>query len=129
MVYLDRGGLLYMVHFTPVSETGPHLNEQQFHETLSHTRYQIWCSHHPYFYIESIRIRMSLLAGAVPIKVQFLPFPESTPFSYLIFDRDTFATGLRNLDFERTRQRLYDDYCAMPLLETAFVSFFDKYSS
>ncbi|MEP7292525.1 MAG: hypothetical protein ABI835_12125 [Chloroflexota bacterium] len=120
---LDRRGFVYMVPFGAVTETGPDLNEDQFNQVLARTQYQIWCSHHPFFYIESLRFRMALLAGALPIKVDFTPFPGNSLFTYLIYGRDNFADGVRGLDFEATRQRFLSDFCAQPSLEAGLLKF------
>ena len=86
---VDPRGLVYMPGTSPYTEKGsPHLNQQQFERVLRQTRYQIWCSHHPYFYMETERFRTSLLTGGVPIRIVHsrAEVPESTPLRYLIME-------------------------------------------
>jgi len=121
---LSRDGFLYLVHFTPVTETGPHLNQEQFFTVLTRTQYKIWCSHHPFFYIESIRFRMALLAGTVPMKVNLDPhraFDQSLPFSYLIHHEDDFHDAINQLDFEETRQKFATEFLEYPSLEASLL--------
>ncbi len=118
---LSRDGYVYLVHFTPVTETGPHLNQAQFHRVLTKTQYKIWCSHHPYFYVESIRFRMALMSGSVPIKVNLKTQyyeTEDFPFTYLIFNEENFYEQIRQLDFIAVREQFASDYQNMPTLES-----------
>ena len=67
---VDPRGFVYMPTLSVYAETGsPHLNQEQFETVLRHTRYQVWCSHHPHFYMEPERFRTSLLTGGIPVKV------------------------------------------------------------
>lgn len=127
--HLSRNGYIYMVHFTPVTETGPHLNQAQFHRVLTRTRYKIWCSHHPYFYVESIRFRMALMSGSVPIKVNLRTQNyenEDFPFRYLIFDETDFYEKMRLLDFTMIRQKFVTDFQQMPTLEVGLLETIQK---
>ena len=129
---LSRDGYVYLVHFTPVTETGPHLNQSQFHRVLTRTQYKIWCSHHPYFYVESIRFRMALMSGSVPIKVNLKTQhyeTEDFPFTYLIFNEEDCYEQIRQLDFMSIRERFAYDFQNMPTLEaglTALIQNLDK---
>ncbi len=68
---VDPTGFAYLPNVAPYTETGsPHLNQGQFEAVLRRTRYQVWCSHHPHFYMEPERFRTSLLTGGVPIKIR-----------------------------------------------------------
>ena len=87
---VDPRGFVYMPAAAPYTETGsPHLNQQQFERVLDRTRYQVWCSHHRYFYMEPERFRSSLLTGGVPVKVvdSRQDTPESAPLGYLMMER------------------------------------------
>lgn len=115
---VDPAGFVYSPYLAPFTESGPHLNEAQIDAVLRHTRYQVWCSHHEHFYMESERFRQSLLAGAVPVKV-LLDAREpnaSLPFAYLLLDEAGFTTALRAFDFAATRRRFTDEYRALPSL-------------
>ena len=127
----DREGLIYLVRFTMVNQDGPHLNENQFLRILRRTRYHVWCSHHRYFYLESIRFRISLLSGAIPIKILMAPSPElkSSLFPYLLHTRESFPSAMREFDFEKVRQRFLDDYCEHPTLESGILNFLDSSGS
>lgn len=115
----DRQGFVYLVHFTPVTETGPHLNQHQFHQVLQKTRFKIWCSHHHHPYVESIRFRLALLAGALPVKIELFPqdFTAQVPFPYLILPEEGFVEQLRTMNFETVRGRFVDEFCQLPRLE------------
>ena len=120
---VDRRGFVYVVHFTPVTETGPHLNQAQLHEVLLRTRYKIWCSHVEHSYVEPIRFRLALMAGAVPIKVNMQPFDitEPLPFANLLLDERDFDKKLGAMDFEETRHKFVDEFKSLPLLETGLL--------
>ncbi|MCB0208455.1 MAG: sulfotransferase family 2 domain-containing protein [Anaerolineae bacterium] len=120
---VDRRGFVYMVHFTPVTETGPHLNQAQLHEVLLRTRYKVWCSHVDHPYVESIRFRLALMAGAVPIKIHMQPFDiaEPLPFSNLMLDEHDFDMKLRAMHFEETQYNFVREFNALPLLETGLL--------
>ncbi|MCB0165369.1 MAG: sulfotransferase family 2 domain-containing protein [Anaerolineae bacterium] len=120
---VDRRGFVYMVHFTPVTETGPHLNQAQLHEVLLRTRYKIWCSHVDHAYVESIRFRLALMAGAVPIKVNMQPFDitEPLPFAHLMLDERDFDKKLRAMHFEETQYNFIREFSSLPLLETGLL--------
>lgn len=125
MCNLSRDGYLYLVHFTPVTETGPHLNQAQFHRVLTQTRLKIWCSHHPYFYVESIRFRMALMSGSLPIKVNLRiqqNRDETYPFDNLVFDEHTFYDDILQLDFEQIRKQFVSEFLAMPTLDSAMLN-------
>jgi hypothetical protein len=123
---LDPAGFVYMPHLSPVTTNGPHINDTQFQRVLEKARYQVWCAHHPGFYVEGERFRRSLLAGAVPIKVNLSPRDPGlmVPFSYLIWQPHDLGEKLRKLDFEATRWQFIDDYCRLPTLEEALDAFF-----
>ena len=122
----DRQGFVYLVHFTPVTETGPHLNQQQFHQVLQKSRFKIWCSHHQYPYIESIRFRLALLAGALPIKIDLFPpdFAQPVPFAELMLPEAEFVERLRGLEFAAARQRFVTEFCQLPSLENSLAQAF-----
>ncbi len=119
----DPSGFVYMPKIAPVTEDGPHINERQLVSTLARTRYQIWCSHHQHFYLESERFRNSLLAGGLPIKVMLHPKDPDLPdlFDYLLFAEDQVATQLRTLDFMSVRDRFIEDFLSLPTLEDSMV--------
>ncbi len=124
--HVDPGGFVYLPQLhTPVLEKGsPHINQEQFERVLQHTRYQIWCSHHDAFYVESERFRMSLLAGSVPVKV--LPDGQQippVPFSYLMIPFRELAARLRTLDFHELRQRFRDDFRQITPLAVGLAGF------
>jgi hypothetical protein len=123
---VDSGGFVYMPHLSPVTTKGPHLNEEQLQRVLDRARYQVWCAHHPGFYLEGERFRRSALAGGVPIKVNLAPRDPGklVPFTYLIFQPHDLSTSLRALDFTALRQQFLDDYCRLPTLEDSLESFF-----
>ena len=125
---VDRQGFVYVVHFTPVTETGPHLNQAQLHEVLLRTRYKIWCSHVDHAYVESIRFRLALMAGAVPIKVNMQPLDitEPLPFSNLMLDERDFDKKLKAMDFEETQHKFIHEFNALPLLETGLLEVLNK---
>ncbi len=119
MEEVDPGGFVYLSRLEAVTEDGPHLNEQQFMAALRHARYQVWCSHHQGFYLEGERFRMSLLAGALPLKILLHPLPDRNrwPFAYLLLDKDDFPAAMRALDPAALWNRFVADFCALPSLE------------
>lgn len=120
---VDPGGFVYMPYLTPFTEDGPHLNEQQLMTVLEHARYQIWCSHHDWFYMEGERFRQSLLAGGVPIKVLASPpdTAQSLPFSYLLVNEEALIETLQAMNFAAVRQRAIAEISALPLLEESLL--------
>jgi hypothetical protein len=117
MQQVDPRGFVYMPGIGKITEKGsPHLNQKQFDAVLRRTRYQVWCSHHAHFYMESERFRMSLLAGSVPVKV--VPDRKAVParllFDYLVLDEEEVAGRLREMDFQAVRRRFRDDFRAVP---------------
>lgn len=120
---VDPGGFVYMPYLTPFTEDGPHLNEQQLLTVLEHARYQVWCSHHEWFYMEGERFRQSILAGGVPIKALASP-PDTTqslPFAYLLVNEEEVAETLQAMDFAAVRQRAIAEICALPMLEESLL--------
>jgi hypothetical protein len=124
--HVDPAGFVYLPHLhTPVLEHGsPHINQEQFERVLRHTRYQIWCSHHDAFYVESERFRMSLLAGSVPVKVlpDGQPIPP-VPFSYLMIQGRDLGARLRSCDFHELRQRFRGDFRRITPLRLGLAGF------
>lgn len=119
VVDFDPAGFVYLARPEPVRDQGPHLNEEKFLTVLKHSRYQIWCSQHTWFYQEGERFRMSLLTGSVPIKVVLdrnLP-NQILPFHYLMVDWAECLDYLRSCDIETTQQRFIKDFLALPSLE------------
>ena len=120
---VDAGGVVYMPHIGPITEDGPHLNETQLLTVLARSRYQVWCSHHPFFYQESERFRQSLLAGTVPVKIVPVgqEVPDGIPFPYLLLPEATFPAALASLDFADTRLRFVREFDALPSLEEGLI--------
>jgi len=124
MSEVDLKGFVYMPTLAPFTANGPHLNEQQLMSVLGQARYQIWCAHHTYFYLESERFRQSVLAGAVPIKLRTTALPsEPFPFTNFVLDEETFPDQLRAIDFPTMQQRAIDEFKALPGLEEGLLSF------
>jgi hypothetical protein len=126
---VDPCGFVYMPGLAPYTEKGsPHLNQQQFEAVLRQTRYQVWCSHHDHFYMESERFRMSVLAGAVPVKV--VPggaaMPRGLCFEYLVCPAAEVTRRLRGLDFHQVRRRFRDDYRDLPGLAAGLAGFLEE---
>ena len=125
--HVDPRGFVYIPHHhSAILEKGsPHLNQEQFDKVLHHTRYQIWCSHHGAFYVESERFRMSLLAGSVPIKVvsDASHIRPDMPFSYLTIEVRELAERLRCFAFQATRQRFRDDFRQLKPLREGLAEF------
>lgn len=126
MQQVDPRGFVYLPGIGKITEQGsPHLNERQYDAVLRRTRFQVWCSHHAHFYMESERFRMSLLAGSVPVKV--VPDRKAVPprllFDYLVLDDEEVAGRLRSLDFRAVRQRFRDDFRAVPGVADGLVGY------
>lgn len=122
-------GYVYLPRLVPWTEQGPHLNETQFQAVLERSEYHIWCSHHRVFYMEGERFRMTLLAGAVPIKILVNPLEDKARmlFSYLLLDEADFPDQLRALDFYAVRQRFSHDFLQLPLLEDSLAKLLSAY--
>ena len=122
-------GFLYLPQLSPVTDNGPHLNEQQFQQVLSRSRCQVWCSHHAHFYVESERFRNSLLTGSVPLKVLTTPAPPDRvmPFEHLMCTAEEAPAALRELDdnFEAAWRRFADEFLALPSLEQGLAAFLE----
>ncbi len=119
----DPSGFFYLpeLSVSPVTERGPHLNEEQFLRVLSKARYQIWTSHHFGTYLEGERFRASLLTGSVPLKIVFnnALAPSGTPFPYLLIQEDRLAEDLRTLDFQQIRSRFVAEFLCLPRLSAS----------
>ncbi len=116
---VDPRGFVYIPAPAPYTEKGsPHLNQQQFEAVLRHTRYQVWCSHHAYFYMEPERFRTSLLTGGVPVKVVDSrdEIPETAPLSYLMLEADEAGRYLTASGFAQMRHRFWKDWRRFPSL-------------
>jgi hypothetical protein len=102
-----------------VADGGPHLGEQSFLAVLGRAAVQVWCSHHDYFYMESERFRMSLLAGCVPVKAVPQPSADAAllPFHYLMPAVADLPGFLRDMDLPATWARFTDEFLALPSLE------------
>ena len=123
MSEVDLRGFVYMPTLAPFTASGPHLNEEQLMSVLGQARYQIWCAHHTYFYLESERFRQSVLAGAVPIKLLTTALPSGPfPFTDFVLDEETFPQQLRAMDFPTMQQRAIDEFKALPGLEEGMLS-------
>ncbi len=125
--HVDPRGFVYIPHHhSAILEKGsPHMNQEQFDQVLHHTRYQIWCSHHEAFYLESERFRMSLLAGSVPVKVvaDSRHIRPDLPFSYLTIEAADLAERLRSFDFKTVRQRFRHDFRQLAPLRVGLAEF------
>jgi hypothetical protein len=116
---VDPRGFVYMPAPAPYTETGsPHLNQQQFERVLGRTRYQVWCSHHEFFYMEPERFRSSLLTGGVPVKIvaSRQELPESAPLGYLMMEAAEAGAHLTAGGFPQLRRRFRDDWRRFPTL-------------
>ncbi len=116
---VDPRGFVYMPPPSLCTEKGsPHLNQQQFERVLARTRYQIWCSGHSYFYMETERFRTSLLTGGVPIKIieSRAEIPASVPLDYLMIERAEVAQRLASHTYARLLRRFRDDWRRFPML-------------
>ncbi len=116
---VDPGGFVYIPSPAPYPEAGsPHLDQQQFERVLSHTRYQVWCSGHSYFYMEPERFRASLLTGGVPVKIveSHEQIPDSVPLGYLMMAPADVGDRLTERVFPRLRRQYQDDWRRFPTL-------------
>lgn len=121
-------GLVYLPNLSPVTATGPHLNERQFQTILSNARVQVWCSHHGYFYLEGERFRNSLLTGSLPLKVLDAP-PASRrvfPFEYLLATPDETVARIRDTDLEAAWHRFAEEFRDLPSLEDGIEAFLES---
>ena len=116
---VDPRGFVYMPAAAPYTEKGsPHLNQQQFERVLDRTRYQVWCSHHSYFYMEPERFRSSLLTGGVPVKIvdSRREVPKTAPLGYLMMEPADVGERLTESVFPRLRRRFWRDWRCFPTL-------------
>ncbi|MHB1422059.1 MAG: hypothetical protein ACYC3I_02455 [Gemmataceae bacterium] len=126
VTHVDPCGFVYMPSLSKVTaKDSQHLNQQQYDTVMRKSRYQIWCSHHQHFYLESERFRMSLLAGCVPIKVvsEELEIPSEVPFDYLVVRESEAAEKVRQFNFQDIRRRFQADFLAFPSLAAALEKF------
>jgi hypothetical protein len=116
---VDPRGFVYIPAAAPYTEKGsPHLNQPQFERVLARTQYQIWCSHHSYFYMEPERFRASLLTGGVPVKIvaSRQEVPKTAPLSYLMMEPGDVGERLNPSVFPRLRRRFRQDWRRFPTL-------------
>lgn len=124
---VDPCGFVYLPRLSINPAKGsPHLNEAQYAAVLRRSRYHVWCSHHPHFYMEVERFRMSLLAGCVPMKVVA---PSQVVSARLVFQsnvvpEDQLAIRLREIDFHAQRRRFREEFCQLPCLSDSLDKFF-----
>ncbi len=126
---VDPRGFVYMPTLSVYAETGsPHLNQEQFETVLRHTRYQIWCSHHPHFYMEPERFRTSLLTGGIPIKVvnSRQGTPKTAPLGYLMMEAGEVGGRLTPGVFNQIRRRFCRDWLQFPTLSEEIARFLDE---
>jgi hypothetical protein len=104
----------------------PHLNQQQFERVLSRTRYQLWSSHHSYFYMEPERFRTSLLTGGVPVKIvgSRSEVPQTAPLTYLMMEPAQIRGRLTAGSFPRLRRLFRCDWRRFPSLSQELARFF-----
>ncbi|HEY7423251.1 MAG TPA: hypothetical protein VH682_03320 [Gemmataceae bacterium] len=111
---VDPSGFIYVPHLSSTCPEKPScpLNYRQLDAVLRRTRYLIWWPHEGDCYSESERLRMTLLAGAVPVKLLAASGPVSVPgpFDYLMMPVDAVGQMLASLDFEQVRQRFRADF-------------------
>lgn len=119
--YVAVDGFVYVPPLEPITADGQHLNREQLQTVLNHAQCFVWCSHHDFFYMESVRFRQALESGTIPIKVVLgdLAIPEDIPFDYLVIHMADLETALRDFPFEITRGRFIRDYLNLPGLDTA----------
>jgi hypothetical protein len=116
---VDPRGFVYIPAAAPYTEKGsPHLNQEQFERVLARTRYQVWCSHHSYFYMEPERFRSSLLTGGVPVKIvdSRHEVPITAPLSYLMMEPSDVGGRMMESVFPRLRRRFWQDWRGFPRL-------------
>ena len=121
-------GFFYLPELSPVTEDGPHLNEEQFLRVLQRAQYQIWSSHHQEFYLEGERFRASLLTGSVPVKVMLNAAAPTTelPFSYLLFGESELVERLHAMEFDSVRRRFVADFARLPNLAESLSEVINK---
>ena len=117
-------GFVYLPRLSPVTESGPHLNGRQFRQVLSRARVQLWCSHHPHFYMESERFRDSLLSGSLPLKVvdRAPDLARVFPFEYTVVEHGAVPGWLRETTYAPAWRRFRDEFLALPSLEEGLVA-------
>ncbi len=123
---VDPRGFVYMPTLSVYAETGsPHLNQEQFETVLRRTRYQVWCSHHPHFYMEPERFRTSLLTGGIPIKVvnSRKATPKTAPLGYLMMEAGEVSGRLTPGVFRQVRRRFCQDWLQFPTLSEELARF------
>lgn len=123
---VDPRGFVYMPSLSKITaKASQHLNQQQYDTVMRKSRYQVWCSHHQHFYMESERFRMSLLAGCVPLKVvsDDHEMPPHLPFDYLVLRESEVARQMRQYDFREIRRRFYGDFLAFPSMAASLAKF------
>ena len=116
---VDPGGFVYLPTLTHCAEKGsPHLNQQQFEGVLSHTRFQVWCTHHERFYMEGERFRASLLTGGVGVKVvgSLAEVPDGIPYHNLVMTAADLPIRLTADEFLILRDRFRAEALALPTL-------------
>jgi hypothetical protein len=116
---VDPRGFVYVPELSPYKEKGsPHLNQEQYAAVLARTRYQVWCSHHAYFYMEPERFRTSLLTGSVPVQIidSEEALPRTAHFHYLMMERKHVGERLTTKVFQRVRARFEREWQAFPTL-------------
>jgi hypothetical protein len=119
---VDPRGFVYMPDLAPITEkNSPHISQGQYEAVLRHARYQVWCTHHDHFYMESERFRMSLLGGSVPIKAMpsLCDCPEDVPFAYLLVEEEELAPYLARQHFASLRQRFQNEFRSAKSLKTS----------
>jgi hypothetical protein len=113
---VDPRGFVYLPELALYPEgESPHLNQGQYEAVLRASRRQVWCSHHPHFYLEPERFRTSLLTGAVPVKVLApgTAVPADAPFSEWVRTAGDLGPGLTTCD---DRLRYLQAWQARPTL-------------
>ena len=121
----DPLGLVYLPELSLVRKDGPHINETQIKRILSITRYYICYSHLTHYYLEAIRFRSAVLAGALPVKI-FTEKPDSDEnlFPYLHLREDEAVSALTEMAFEVLRDRLVEEMLRLPALEHGLLAVF-----
>jgi hypothetical protein len=118
---VDPRGFIYIPHLVSTCPEKPSypLNYRQLDALLRRTRYLIWWPHEGDCYSENERLRMALLAGAVPVKLLASSGPVSVPkpFDYLVMAVDAVGQMLASLDFKQVRQRFRADFRQLKGLE------------
>jgi hypothetical protein len=118
---VDPSGFIYVPHLASTCPEKPSypLNYRQLDAVLRRTRYLMWWPHEGDCYSESERLRMALLAGAVPVKLHAASGAVSVPgpFDYLVMPVNAVGQMLASLDFEQVRQRFRTDFRRLKGLE------------